>query len=390
MNPRQFDIHLSPRSHGLFRVLALVGVLTFVVGLLVSPQRAWANLLLVSFALLGIGLGGAFFIALQYLCGAGWAVAVRRVPEAMCKALPVGAIGIMLVLLFRPSLYPWVDPAEGAHAITGFKAWWLSRPFFLMRSAFYLLSWILLAGAMVRNSRRQDADGDHAHTRANVRLAAVFTVLYAITLSLASFDWIMSLEPEWYSTIFGVYNFAGMFVAALSVIVLGSVWLQRTGPFRSILTEEHLHDLAKLILAFSTFWAYIWFSQYMLIWYANNPEETGYYIRRQHGAWFSLFMLNFFLNWAVPFFVLLSRRAKRNAAVMVKVALLLLVGRWLDLYLMIMPPLAGTTPPFGPLEIGLAAGGVALFVLIFTRALRAAPLVPMRDPYVLESLYYHQ
>jgi len=391
MNTDEQNIRLQPLTTRIFRILICGGVVLFALGLLLDAQRAWGNLLLVSFGLLGLGLGAAFFVALQYVTSAGWGAALKRVPEAMSLTIPFGLVGMILVLLFRPSLYPWINPDAGLeHLLHGFKAFWLDRPFFLARAAAYMVLWVVLAGAIVKSSRRQDKDGADAHTHRNIRLSALFIVVFAVTCSLASFDWIMSLEPEWYSTIFGVYNFAGMFVSAMAVMVLAIVWLEKVGPFRGILSEEHLHDLGKLILAFSTFWAYIWFSQYMLIWYANIPEETGYFVRRHHGAWYSLFLLNFCVNWIIPFFILLSARAKRSRGVMIKVALLLLAGRWLDLYLRVMPSAAGDAPGFGFAEIGLILVAVGAFPLLLLRALRQAPLVPRKDPYFLESLHHKQ
>jgi len=219
-----------------------------------------------------------------------------------------------------------------------------------------------------------------------------------VTLTLASFDWIMSLEPGWYSTIFAVYNFAGLFLAGLAATIVIAVWLGRAGPLQEVLNDEHLHDLGKLLFAFSTFWMYIWFSQYMLIWYANIPEETVYFIPRVRGAWLPLLFLDIGLNWIVPFFVLLLRDSKRQRQVLVGVAVAVLVGRWLDLYLMILPPAAGVlrppagavlpSPGIGIWEIGLAAGGVGFFGLALARALGGAPAVPIRDPQLAESLQY--
>jgi len=166
-------------------------------------------------------------------------------------------------------------------------------------------------------------------------------MVFSVTFTLASVDWIMSLEPMWSSTIFGVYNFAGLFESGLAAIILAALWLERQGPLRGVLTEEHLHDLGKLLFAFSTFWAYIWFSQYMLIWYTNIPEETTYFLRRLHGVWLALFLANVVLNWVVPFAVLLRRDAKRMRRVLGLVAAVVLVGRLLDLYLMIFPSVKG-------------------------------------------------
>ncbi len=392
MSIARTEVALQNRTLRLFQALVIVGGICCVAGMFLSPQRAWANLLLVSFGLVGVGLGGAFFVAMQYLSGAGWATALRRVPEAMIQVLPVGAAGMILVLIFRPALYPWVDPSpELTPLMAGFKGVWLNRPFFLGRAFLYLALWLTLSHLLVRNSRRQDEDGDPAYTAKNTRLSGGFMVIYGVTFCTASFDWIMSLEPEWFSTIFGVYNFAGMFVTTLALIVLMSVWLKRAGPFAGVLSEEHLHDLGKLIFGFSTFWAYIWFSQYMLIWYANFPEETGYFVMRRSGAWDSLFLLNFGLNWAIPFFALLSRNAKRSTSIMVRVAALLLVGRWLDLYLMIMPPATGAAvPQVGLLEIGLFAGAIGIVPLLLLKGMRAAAPLPLKDPLLQQSLHHEQ
>lgn len=260
MNRDKLTFSLPEGSARLLRTGLGLGGLTLLAGLLLAPQRIWPNLLLASYFVLGMGLAGAFFVALQYVSGAGWSVALRRIPEAMTMLLPAGAIGLALVFLAKPSLYPWAAASgSGAEALHGFKHAWLNLPFFLARSAVYLAAWMVLALAIVRTSRRQDDDGDVEHTHRNVRLSAIFIVVFGATFWLASYDWIMSLDPHWYSTIFGVYNFAGLFLAGLAAIILLAIWLERLGPLRHILTERHLLDLGRLLFAFSTFWAYIWF-----------------------------------------------------------------------------------------------------------------------------------
>lgn len=332
------------------------------------------------------GLAGTFFVALQYATGAGWSVAFRRIPEAMAAALPFGAAGIFAVLLLHPAVYPWVHGLEHA---TAFKQFWLSLPFFLGRAAAYVAIWIAFTCSIVRTSRRQDRSGELLYTHRNVKLSFVFLVLFSITFSLASFDWIMSLEPAWYSTIFGVYNFAGLFSGGLAALILLVLWMRSAGPLRDFVNEEHLHDLGKLLFAFCTFWMYIWFSQYMLIWYANITEETVYFVRRTNGPWETLFLLNMLLNWAIPFAVLLPRGTKRKPGVLVKVAIVVLAGRCLDLYLMIAPPFEGAKPALGIWEAGLLAGTAGVFTLIFAHALRQLPPVPLEDPCLIESVHYH-
>ena len=371
------QVELSSEHGRLLRILVGLGALTLAAGMWLDPARAWANLLLVSYYLLGLALAAMVFIALQYVTGAGWSAALRRVPEAITSLLPYGAAGVGLVLLLRSSLYPWV---HRLHDPTGFRRAWLDYPFFLGRSAAYVALWLLFTWAVVRTSRRQDHDADPAHTRRNVTLSAAFLVVFAVTFWLASFDWIMSLEPRWSSTIFGIYNFAGLFSSGLAAIIVLVICLQRMGPLDGVLSSAHLHDLGKLLFAFTTFWMYIWFSQYMLIWYANIPEEAVYYVRRIQGAWMPLFILNMVLNWAIPFLALLPAGTKKNPGILLKVAVIVLLGRWLDLYLMILPPISGARPEIAAWEIGAAMAMAGVFGLVFFHAMRRAQVVPVNDP----------
>jgi hypothetical protein len=390
MTPTPADFRPSPRLRAAARALLAVGGLTLVAGLLTAPRETWANLLLVSFYVLGLGLAGAAFVALHYVTGAGWGVALRRVPEAMIAAIPVGAAGVLAVAVFgSQDLYPWVNPTPAdAHEMPSwFQQAWLTWPFFLARAVGYAVGWTLLAWAIVRASRRQDRDGDVAHTFANVRRSAGFLVFFAVTLWLASYDWFMSLEAPWSSTVFGVYHFAGLFESGLAAIILGVIALQRAGPFRHVLRGDHLHDLGKLLFAFSIFWMYTWFCQYMLIWYVNVPEETGYYVRRLEGVWQPLLFLNLALNWLVPFLVLLPRSTKRDASVLARVCAAVLCGRWLDLYLITFPALAAPAWVTGILEVGLAAGAAGAFLLTLLRTLGQAPIIPVNEPYLVESLH---
>ncbi len=387
MNLSEISIKVPRRLDTRLKLLMALGGITAAAGLALNPQRAWPNLLLASFLLVSLALAGAVFIAMQYVTGAHWGVAFRRVPEAMAKLLPIGGLGILAILFLHPAIYPWT--AAGGEHVPAFRHWWLSLPFFRARALFFLLLWTVLIAALLRTSARQDRDGDPRHSRAAARLSAIFIVVFGFTYWLATYDWIMSLEPEWYSTIFACYNFAGLFLGGSAVLTLLLLWLHTHSGFSAVISQDHLHDLGKLLFAFSTFWMYLWFSQYMLIWYANIPEETVYFVGRQHGFWGSLFILDMVLNWVGPFFALLPRRNKQSPAVLGKVCLVLLAGRWLDLYLMIMPQFVGMLFPIGGIEIGLALGTVGLFAFAFFRVLRAAPLVPARDPFLHESLHYH-
>jgi hypothetical protein len=363
--------------------LIVLGAVALSAGMVQSPERAWLNVLLVSYYLLSLGLGALVFVAVQYVTGAGWSVSLRRVPEAMAAVLPVAALGLMVIFVARPSLYPWVSEPAATNPL---RHTWFTWPFFLGRAVVYLACWMALGYALVRKSRRQDRDDMASHTASNVRLSALFLVVFGVTFWLASQDWMMSLDGEWSSTIFAVYQFGGLFVGGLAAITLLAVFLRWLGPFRRVLSDSHVHDLGKLLLGFSAFWGYLWYSQSMLVWYVNNPEETSWFVRRLHGDWSFLFYLNVVLNFIVPLLVLLPRTFRQRAGVLAVVSLVVLAGRWLDLYLEILPrseapPLAGAA-----WEVGLAAGAVGLFGLVFFVALGRASVVPVGDPFLAESV----
>jgi len=387
-SPREAGI-LPPAWVRSLEVVAVAGGVLTLLGWILDPVGAGSAWLVAALYVLGLGLGGLVFVVFAYLTSAGWSVAFRRVPEAFAATIPLGALFLVLALVFLPWLYPWSDAAvvASSHILQG-KSAWLAPWFFRIRALVYLLTWILFALAILRTSRRQDTTGDVAATHRNIRLSAAFLVVFAITFSLASFDWIMSLEPHWYSTVFAIYHFSGLFVSALAGIVIVVIVLRRLGPLAGILRPGHLHDLGKLLLGFTTFWAYIWFSQYMLIWYGNISEETAYFTLRQGGAWRLLMLVNVVVNWGLPFLVLLSRRTKRSETVLLRVAALLLVGRWLDLWLMVAPPHASGGPRPTPWDVTAIAAALALFVLVLFRVLARHPAVPRGDPMLEESLQH--
>jgi hypothetical protein len=371
------------------RLLTMIAALVLAAGAVVAPDRTWSNLLVVGFYLVTLGLGGALFIALTYVSSASWNVAFRRVPEALAMLLAPVSFGLLAVLAWQHQRYGW-HPHAGSDAGTfWFKQWWATPSFWLIRAFVYVALWNLLARALVAVSRRQDQSASLGLTIINKRLSALFLVVYAVTFSLASCDWLMLLEPMWFSTVWGVYHFAGMVQATIAVMILFAIVLRARGPLRGIFTDEHLHDLAKLLLGFSCFWMYIWFSQYMLIWYTNLPEETSYFLPRTVGPWGPLVVASLVLNWIVPFFVLLPRPCKRNESIMIKVAAVVLVGRWLDLYLMVFPSTVGGNPIFGLWELAGIGLLIGLFGWLFLSCFFKAAPVPSGDPLLSESLHYH-
>jgi hypothetical protein len=382
-------VRLPVRVDRGLRALAVIGAILTLVGWILARERTCGGILLASHYVLGLGLGGLVFIVLGYATRAGWMAAFRRVPEAMAGTIPLGAVLTLVAFLGMSWLYHhWMHPAPDDHLLQE-KGSWLNVGGFVARAIVVLAVWCAFGWAIRRVSTRQDETGDPAATNRNAMLSGLFLVVFALTFSLASFDWIMSLEPHWYSTVFAVYDFAGLFVSALAAMLILLIALRRMGPLAGILSDDHLHDIAKLTFGFATFWGYIWFCQYMLIWYGNIPEETAYFVARREGAWSVLTLVNPVVNWLIPFLVLLPREAKRRESLLLKVAALLLLGRWLDLYQMINPSISPGGPAVGFWEFAPLAVALPLFVFAFFRVLARARILPIRDPMLGESLHHH-
>ncbi|MDA1014718.1 MAG: hypothetical protein O3A00_09745 [Planctomycetota bacterium] len=346
-------------------VITAIGAAILFVGAFVTPERIWANAFVGSYYVVTLGLGGGAFIALCAVCGANWNAAFRQVPETIAKTLPIASVVLLVVIAIRLPGYSWHHHGEGDAGTFWFKELWLNTAFFSVRSVVYVVLWMLFARLMVARSQQPDL---MAGVRISCGLSALFLAIFGVTLSLASADWIMALEPMWFSTIWGVYHFSGLVMSVLAVMIIACIALRKAGPLHGIFKDEHLHDLGKLLIGFSCFWMYIWFSQYMLIWYSNIPEETSYFILRATGAWGPIVIGSIVLNWVIPFFALLPKRNKRNESAMLKIAVVILIGRWVDLYVMVFPPVVGTAPVFGIWELATAAVSVGGSGLLFLYA----------------------
>jgi len=371
-------------------ITAGLGALLFIVGLFVAQQRAWGGYLMGFFMFTGLAVAGAFFISVLTLASARWATAMRRVPEAMTTALPFGlALGLVLLGGIH-SLYEWSHSSVvESDALLQGKSAYLNWGFFSVRLVGFFLIWIWLAHGMVAASRRQDADGDPELSRRRFKFAALWLPIFAVTFSLASVDWVQSIEPHWFSTIYGLVTLSGVGTSGLAVGIILIAHLRRQGPLRGIVNRDHLDDLGKIAIGFALFWGYIWYCQYMVIWYTDMPEETPYYVLRMSGGWKILTWTNVTLNWGVPFFILMPKAARRSATVLVRVAWVMLVGQALNLYLLVAPGLQGEVPQVGLWEIGPVVGAVAFFFWATLRGLTRASLVPEKDPHLVESLHYH-
>jgi len=368
--------------------VALAGFTALAVGMVFEPARAFSNLLVGAYLVLGLSAGGGVLLSLMAVANAGWAVVLKRIFEAFGAFLPFAAA--LLLAATIPGmrvLYAWARPAAHADPLLVAKAAFLNAPFFMLRMGAILAIWMAFATALRRASLRQDLTGDPAETRRTVRLAAGFLVAFAITGCLAAFDWIMTLEPHWFSTIFGFYNLAGILVSTVSAVAVAAILLERAGVLPE-LAPAHLHDLGKLMISFATFWAYQWLSQFLLIWYSNIPEETAYFELRWQGGWMPVWATNLVLGWLLPFLLLLPRPVKRDPRRLLPIALLLVFARWLDIWLMVLPSNFPDRPWPGLLELAGLAGPVGLFVFMVARTFQRVPLLARRDPYFVESVHH--
>ena len=345
---------------------------------------------LVSFLFfLSLALGGLFFVLIQYASQGGWGVVLRRIGETTFATLPVMAALFVPVLLGLQDLYSWTVPGAAEHdALLRWKSPYLNVPFLLIRAALYFLIWSVIALLYYRDSRRQDATGSYEVSARLRRLAGPAIIVLAVTQTFAAIDWIMSLTPHWYSTMFGVYFFAGAFVGFIALLSVIAVAMRRAGLLDTVISAEHLHDVGKFLFAFTAFWAYIAFSQFLLVWYANLPEETVWYKARLEGSWWSVSLFLMVGHFVTPFFYLMGRDVKRNGIPLAVGGAWLLAMHFLDLYWQVMPTLhpEGIRPSALDVAAFVAIGGC--FVATTGWLMRRQALVPLGDPRLAESLAF--
>ncbi|HSG99082.1 MAG TPA: hypothetical protein VLB27_03470, partial [candidate division Zixibacteria bacterium] len=294
-------------------IIGVVGLAASAAGYFVNADQFFYSYLTAFIFWTSLGLGALFFTLLHHLTSAEWSVSIRRLTESVMMTLPFMVIFFVPVVFGAHTLYHWThEEAVAADAILTHKQPYLNMTFFLVRAAVYFAVWFLLGRTLYKWSRTQDDTGDHALNDKMKRFSAPGMILFALTLTFAAFDWVMSLNPHWYSTIFGVYMFVGSLLAALSFFSLILLMLRGKGVLADKITVEHYHDLGKLLFAFTVFWTYIAFSQYFLIWYGNIPEETEFYHMRWEGSWKIISLLIVFGHFVLPFLALIARGAKRN------------------------------------------------------------------------------
>lgn len=374
-------------------VLALVGLVLFILGLLLDLRQALFSYLVAYAFGVSILLGALIFLTTAYVMKARWHVAVRRVPEAMVAALPLAGVLVIPILAGIPELYLWAAPPEGldhhTEHLLHHKAPYLNTPFFIVRTVIYFGVWIVFAHLLRGWSMQQDADGDVRWTLKMRRLSAGAIPAIALAVTFAAYDWLMSLTPEWFSSIFGVYFFAAGFQACFAVIIIALWRLELAGVLKGLVTRWHYHAFGKLLFGFTVFWAYIAFSQYFIIWIANLPEEVSWFVPRTTGGWTWLSVTIVVGRFVVPFALLLSRKIKFLPERMSLVAGWVIFFHFIDMYWLVMPTLhpEGMVPHWLDVAaLALVTGALVAFVA--WRA-RGVSVVPSRDPALAISLRYH-
>jgi len=397
------EFKVSNKSKTLTNVLLGVGVLFTAIGIFSNVgehnlvQRIMANGLINGFYFFAIGLGALFFLALQYATETGWYASIKRVIEAVAGFLPYG-MGILAVVLLiitfldGAHVYLWMDPETTNPAshhydeIIDGKSAYLNKLFFWIRTlAYFTVYFIYWRGFRNRSLQEDKVGGTEIHFL-NYRKSAVFLVFFAVFSSSSSWDWLMSIDVHWFSTLYGWYCFAGMWCSAMTVLVMLTIFLKKQGYLPNV-NDSHIHDLGKWTFATSFLWSYLWFSQFMLIWYANLGEEVVYYMTRIEHYKFLYFGM-FFINFAFPMVVLMSREAKRHSGILTFVGVIILIGHWLDVYILVSAGSMGAKASIGFLEIGLALVGAGFFIRTIFKNLTKAPLTPVNHPFLDESIHH--
>jgi len=398
-------------------IAIVIGVITIIAGLLTKTEQTFDNLLLMGYYFTCVCAAGVMFCAIQYAAQAGWSASLLRVPQAFMKVLPIAAAILVLIVLCGLFITHKVVGEDGKEHITPYlyaswathdlhikdsgiydnlvsgKSGFLNVPFFLIRMIGMLAGYSIFGYLLYKYSSNEDEVGGMKFYNKSFVISCVFLVFFGFTIPVFAFDTIMSLEARWFSTMFGWYNLAALWITGLSVMTLVIIYLRKAG-YLPWITQNHLHNMGIFMFAFSVFWTYLWFAQYLLTWYANIPEESAYFYRRMDPSFKPWFWLNIVINFAAPLLALMSRDSKRYTSVLKTMCIILIIGHWLDYWQMIMP---GTIGPkeswlveFSWIEPGVFIGFAGLFTFLLLTALsKFKSLIPKKHPFLEESLHHH-
>jgi hypothetical protein len=365
-------------------IVGVVGLVLCIIPAVVSAQwriQFFRSYLLSFCFWIGIALGCFAILMVQHMSGGMWGLVIRRVLESATRTFPILALMFVPILVGLTSIYKWTDAAEVSKSeALQHKHLYLNIPFFIGRAVFYFLVWVTVSFFLNKWSAEQDKTGQRGLTSKMQNLSGPGLVLYGLTVTFASVDWIMSLDPTWFSTIFGILIMGGQGLAAMAFVIAVIVLLATRKPMSEVVQPKHLHDLGKLMLAFLMLWAYFGFSQYLIIWAGNLPEEIPWYVRRLQSSWKWVGLLLVVFQFALPFVLLLSRDLKRNSRTLVIVAAIVIVMRFIDL-LWLTGPEAGTHGfVFHLMNVLLVVGLGGIWLWFFLTQLKSRPLLPIRDP----------
>lgn len=371
-------------------IMLVFGVIILILSFVFTPERAFFDYLWIYLFMLSIGVGSLALVALEYLVGATWSTPFRRITEIFASATPLLIILAIPLFFGLHDLFHWThtDAVQNDPVLLS-KSSYLNVEFFTARTIFCLLLWTMFYFLIARNSEKQDVDGNPVYTKKNITLSTIFTPLFVISITIAAIDFAMSLEPHWYSTIFGVYYFSGTVIAALAATTYASVKLKEGGYLDSALGNDSFYSLGTLIFAFNIFWAYIAFSQFLLIWYADMPEETFWMINRWDGSWKFVSIALLFFHFIIPFLLQIDRSSKTNFKSLKIISIWMLVAHALDLYWLIFPTLFKGNAGFGWQELSFPLIVVGLIMVIFKVSAEKKNLMAVKDPKMQAGLDFH-
>ncbi len=378
---------LTKSLSNLFMGLMVIGTLAFVGGVLTEPARAWQNYIQALYVFTGFSFGGLLFVAINRAVSAQWAIVPRRLAEAFMSFFPVAFVLFLILLvgltMEGKHIYSWMTDHSGITSPS--KHAWLNFNLFSVRNIAFFIIWILIARKLIGYSVAQDSGQNQETTTPAARFAIFAMLIFAPTYAIFSYDLIMSMEPKWFSTMFTVYTFAGHFQSTLALMVIVFLKL-KSNQLKHIATDSHVKDISVLLFAFTIFMCYVGFSQFMLIWYANLPEETFYYLKRADGGWLMVAYITWFFKFILPFFGLLGQGQKKHYKWLMIVCWGVLIGQYLDVYWMSMPSNHETLVPIFWIELGTLAMFTGMFGFFVSRWMSKHSLIPVGDPHVLASV----